>query len=52
MLGLDILIPSKGGNIHLDFRNSLLKYARNKRTLDYPVKEKIKAMSYSLLQII
>ena len=30
-LGLDILIPSKGGNIYLDFRNSLLKYARNKR---------------------
>ena len=46
---LDLLITSKEGNIHLDFRNSLLKYARNKRrhkfiftgiTVDYqPVKE-------------
>ena len=30
-LGLDILIHSKEGNMHLDFRNSLLKYAQNKR---------------------
>ena len=57
MLGLDILIPSKVGNMQLDFTNSLLKYARKKRrdnfviirnTVDKPVKEKIKAVSFSL----
>ena len=57
ILGLDILIASKVGNMHLDFRNSLLKYARNKRrdnsviiriTVDQPLKEKIKAVSFSL----
>ena len=31
ILGSDILIPSKVGNMHLDFRNILLKYARDKR---------------------
>ena len=31
VLGLDILIPSNDGSIHLEFRNSLLKHARIKR---------------------
>ena len=31
IFGLYSLTPSKGGNIYLDFRNSLLKYARNER---------------------
>ena len=61
MLGLDILIPSKVGNMQLDFTNSLLKYARKKRrdnfviirnTVDKPVKEKIKAVSFSLFFLL
>ena len=50
-------MPSKAGNIYLDFKNSLLKYAPNNRrykfvinriTVDMPVKEKIKAMNYKM----
>ena len=61
ILGLDILIPSKVGNMQLDFTNSLLKYARKKRrdnfviirnTVDKPVKEKIKAVSFSLFFLL
>ena len=57
ILGSDILIPSKVGNMHLDFRNILLKYARDKRRDKFvinriivvqQVKEKIKAVSFSL----
>ena len=36
-IGLDILIRPKEGKIHLDFRNSLSKYALNKRRYKFVI---------------